>query len=92
MIILFIDEIEVGIHYLNYSKFCENLIKITEFLDVQLFMTTHSKGFLELFYENLSNNNEITLYRFQKSKNKLKKVYYSKEKVLYAIKEGWDVR
>ena len=27
--ILFADEIEDGIHHLNYSKFCENLIKIT---------------------------------------------------------------
>ena len=89
--ILFIDEIEDGIHYLNYSKFCENLIKITEILDIQLFITTHSKEFLEAFYDKLSNN-EVTLYRFQKSKNKIKKIYYPKEKVLYAIKEGWDIR
>lgn len=90
--ILFIDEIEDGIHYLNYSNFSKNLIKIAEILDIQLFITTHSKEFLEFFYENLKDDDEVTLYRFQKFKNKLKKIYYSKEKALYAIKEGWDIR
>lgn len=91
--ILFIDEIEDGIHYLNYSKFCNALIKIAEAREIQLFITTHSKEFIEKFYNNLRNDEEnITLYRFQRLNNEVKEVFYSKENVMYALKEGWDIR
>jgi ATP binding protein len=90
---IFIDEIEDGIHYLNYSKFCEILIKISKIKNIQIFMTNHSKEFLESFYNKLENENEeVTLYRFQRKNNEIKKIFYSKEEIKYAIKEGWDIR
>ncbi|WP_294704886.1 AAA family ATPase [uncultured Fusobacterium sp.] len=90
---IFIDEIETGIHYLNYEKFIKALIGISESKDIQLFMTTHSKEFLEIFYRELDKNSEdICLYRFQKIKDKLSKVYYPKERAINAMKNGWDIR
>lgn len=90
---IFIDEIETGIHYLNFSKLVEVLVKLSIEKDIQLFITTHSKEFLKEFYEYLEDSKEdICLYRFQKIKNKLKEVYYPKERVITAMQNGWDIR
>lgn len=90
---LFIDEIETGIHYINFEKICKNLIKIAEKRDIQLFITTHSDEFLKTFYKELESEQEdITLYRFQKENNKIDKIHYTKEAVNEAFKDGWDIR
>lgn len=91
---LFIDEIETGIHYLNYPKFCESLIKVSKEKDIQLFITTHSKEILEEFYKILENTNkdDTCLYRFQKNNDTIKSVHYTKERALSAIQNNWDVR
>ena len=91
---LFIDEIETGIHYLNYLKFCESLIKVSKEKDIQLFITTHSKEILEEFYKILENTNkdDTCLYRFQKNNDTIKSIYYTKERALSAIQNNWDVR
>lgn len=90
---LFIDEIESGIHYLNFEKLCKSLIKIAENKNIQIFITTHSEEFLKSFYNELGDEkDEITLYRFQKKNNELRKVYYSKEKAKKAFENGWDIR
>lgn len=90
---IFIDEIETGVHYLNYEKLCKNLIKLTQKKDIQLFITTHSKELLKIFYEELEElEDNSCLYRFQKINNEIKKVHYSKERVLKAMESGWDIR
>lgn len=90
---LFIDEIETGIHYLNYEKFCSALIEIANEKNIQLFMTSHSKEFLKVFYKEIQKiDKEVSLYRYQKVKNKLKQVYYSKEEAIISIKNGWEIR
>lgn len=90
---LFIDEIESGIHYLNYENFCSTLIEITALKNIQLFISTHSKEFLKTFYKEIEKVNEdISLYRFQKINNKIKEVYYSKEEAIISIENNWEVR
>lgn len=90
---LFIDEIETGIHYLNYEKFCSALIEIANEKNIQLFITSHSKEFLKVFYKEIQKIDEdVSLYRYQKVKNKLKQVYYSKEEAIISIKNGWEIR
>lgn len=90
---LFIDEIESGIHYLNYKNFCSSLIEITNLKNIQLFISTHSKEFLKIFYEEIEKTEEdISLYRFQKVNGKLKDIYYSKDEVITSIKNNWEVR
>ena len=91
---IYIDEIETGIHYLNYPKLCKILIDILQEKNIQLFITTHSKEFIEVFcYALREKNEDMSLYRFEKIRgNQLKQKYYSREDVLETIHEGWDVR
>lgn len=90
---LFIDEIEAGIHYLNYEKFCSALIEVANTKDIQIFMSTHSKEFLEIFCKEMKKVDEdISLYRFKKVKNNLKEIYYSKEEIIDSIENEWEIR
>ena len=91
---VFIDEVEIGLHYTNFPKFCEVLIEISSNKNIQFFITTHSDEFLKDFY-NISakkGNKEITTYRFQKIDGDIKIVYYPYERAINALKDGWDIR
>ena len=91
---IFIDEVETGLHYTNFPKFCEVLIEISTNKNIQFFITTHSDEFLKDFY-NISvkkRNEDITTYRFQKIDNDIKIVYYPYERAIRALKDGWDIR
>ena len=91
---IFIDEVETGLHYTNFPKFCEVLIEIYTNKNIQFFITTHSDEFLKDFY-NISvkkRNEDITTYRFQKIDSDIKIVYYPYERAIGALKDGWDIR
>ena len=91
---VFIDEVETGLHYTNFPKFCEVLIEISSNKNIQFFITTHSDEFLKDFY-NISakkGNKDITTYRFQKIDSDIKTVYYPYERAINALKDGWDIR
>ena len=47
--ILYLDEIENGIHYTNFYKLWEIILKISKEQNVQVFATTHSKECIESF-------------------------------------------
>ena len=87
---VFIDEVEIGLHYTNFPKFCEVLIEISTNKNIQFFITTHSDEFLKDFY-NISakkGNKDITIYRFQKIDGYIKTVYYPYERAINALKDG----
>ena len=91
---IFIDEVETGLHYTNFPKFCEVLTEISSNKNIQFFITTHSDEFLKDFY-NISakkRNKDITTYRFQKIDGDIKTVYYPYERAINALKDGWDIR
>ena len=91
---IFIDEVETGLHYTNFPKFCEVLIEISTNKNIQFFITTHSDEFLKDFY-NISvkkRNEDITTYRFQKIDNNIKTIYYPYKRAIKALKDGWDIR
>lgn len=46
---LFIDEIENGIHYTNYTKLWDIIFEISKEANCQVFITTHSKECIESF-------------------------------------------
>jgi len=48
--IIFIDEIENGIHYTNLDKLWEIILTISKQQNVQVFATTHSKEAIESYY------------------------------------------
>ena len=91
---IFIDEVETGLHYTNFPKFCEVLIEISTNKNIQFFITTHSDEFLKDFYNILvkKRNEDITTYRFQKIDSDIKIVYYPYERAIGALKDGWDIR
>ena len=91
---VFIDEVETGLHYTNFPKFCEVLIEISTNKNIQFFITTHSDEFLKDFYNILAKkgNKDITTYRFQKIDSDIKTVYYPYERAINALKDGWDIR
>lgn len=91
---IFIDEVETGLHYTNFPKFCEVLIEISTNKNIQFFITTHSDEFLKDFY-NISvkkRNEDITTYRFQKIDSDIKIVYYPYKRAIRALKDGWNIR
>lgn len=91
---IFIDEIETGLHYTNFPKFCEVLIEISTNKNIQFFITTHSDEFLKDFYNTSvkKRNEDITTCRFQKIDSDIKIVYYPYERAIRALKDGWDIR
>ncbi|MEP7268278.1 MAG: AAA family ATPase [Saprospiraceae bacterium] len=61
--ILLIDEIENGIHYSAHEEFWENLLKLSQKLNVQIFATTHSREMITAFNNvTLHNGNEGTYF------------------------------
>lgn len=97
---LYIDEIEAGIHYLNYPILSKILIEIASEREMQIFMTTHSDEFLKAFYKALNNNNQIAnkneklkVYQFQKDKEKIVTYNeYDMEEIKDVVENGWDIR
>ena len=72
--IIFIDEVENGIHYTNFDKIWEIIFDISKKQNIQVFITTHSKECIESYYKisneleeddltfiNLSNNNDKSI-------------------------------
>lgn len=57
--VVLLDEIENGIYYKNIPLFIEYLNQLSQELNVQLFITTHSEDFMR----RLSNFSELSLYR-----------------------------
>ncbi|MDM8561744.1 AAA family ATPase [Candidatus Marithioploca araucensis] len=48
---LFIDEIENGIHYTQLDRLWEIILTLSEALNCQVFVTTHSKDCIESYYK-----------------------------------------
>ena len=60
---LMLDEVDAGIHHSRMAHYIKALILIAAEYNVQLFMTTHSKEFLQKFEEVL---HEPEMQQFQK--------------------------
>ena len=64
---LFIDEIENGIHFTNYTKLWNLIFKASEMANCQVFITTHSKECIEVFNE-VNQNDEGSYFEFYRNK------------------------
>lgn len=60
---LFIDEIENGIHFTNYTKLWNIIFQVSEIANCQIFITTHSKECIEVFNE-VNQNNDGSYFEF----------------------------
>ncbi|WP_315337217.1 AAA family ATPase [Fusobacterium pseudoperiodonticum] len=93
--LILIDEIERGIYYKNYRKLSEIIIELCkDDENIQLFITTHSKEFLEVFNEVLSESekNNFSLFSLRNKKEKLNFVHYTSEELKDTLETGWDPR
>ena len=93
--IILIDEIERGIYYKNYRKLSEIIIDLCKNnQNIQLFITTHSKEFLEAFNEALleSEKDNFSLFSLRNKKEKLDVVHYTSEELKDTLETGWDPR
>ena len=93
--VILIDEIERGIYYKNYRKLSEIIIDLCKNnQNIQLFITTHSKEFLEAFNEALleSEKDNFSLFSLRNKKEKLDFVHYTSEELKDTLETGWDPR
>ena len=93
--IILIDEIERGIYYKNYRKLSEIIIDLCkDNQNIQLFITTHSKEFLEAFNETLLEieKDNFSLFSLKNKKEKLDVVHYTSEELKDTLETGWDPR
>lgn len=93
--VILIDEIERGIYYKNYRKLSEIIIELCKNNpNIQLFITTHSKEFLEAFNEALveTEKDNFSLFSFKNKKEKLDFVHYTSEELKDTLETGWDPR
>ena len=93
--VILIDEIERGIYYKNYRKLSEIIIELCKNnQNIQLFITTHSKEFLEAFNEALveTEKDNFSLFSLKNKKEKLDFVHYTSEELKDTLETGWDPR
>ena len=90
--IVFIDEIETGIHFSLMGKLWEMVLEFANKYEVQVFATTHSldciKGVSEIFNENLKS--DISVHRIDK--NNQKSINYSQKEIFEAVNLDEEIR
>jgi AAA15 family ATPase/GTPase len=90
---LLIDEFENGLHYSIQPKVWELLFKLSAELNVQVFVTSHSKDTIESFSKVWSQyESQGTFYRLSMKKDLIKAVAYTCEDFSDAISSDIEVR
>jgi AAA15 family ATPase/GTPase len=74
--VLVIDEVDNGLHYNRYEEFAKLILNSTEIANTQVFITTHSREFVEVFLQTASEfkkpdsektfNDDVKTYRIYK--------------------------
>jgi len=92
---LFIDEIENGIHYSQFSKLWELIFKISKDVNCQIFATTHSKEAIFSYnkVQNNLNDNKSTFINLELNKdNEIIYGVLDKEMLEYELEQNHEVR
>jgi len=93
--IIFIDEIENGIHYTNFDKLWEIILTISKEQNVQVFATTHSKECIESYARVAKKleDEEISFIELGRNKkDELDSIVMNSEMFQRFIKLGNEVR
>jgi AAA15 family ATPase/GTPase len=69
--ILMIDELENAIHHRLLQKFIHFIKQATEEFGIQLFITSHSKECIDMFFENEETSANISAYRLEQNEGKI---------------------
>ncbi len=93
--VIFLDEVDNGIHYTNFDKLWKNILTISKKQNVQVFATTHSKECIES-YARVSKeleDEDICFIKLSKLKDgTIKAGLRDYEMLQYAEEDGHEVR
>ncbi len=92
--VLLIDELENGIHYSLLEKFTEFIQKLANKLNVQVFLTTHSKECIEAFVHNGYKNEDISYNLITKTLDtkEIKVINYDSETLINLLSQNLEIR
>lgn len=90
--IVFIDEIENGIHYSVMEQVWEMLDMASEDCNCQLFITTHSYECLGALVSSNIKQNDMNYIRLERKEDVIISKEYDFETLNVAIEQGWEVR
>lgn len=91
--IIIIDEIENGIHFSLMKKLIDNIINISEEKDIQFFISTHSKEFLEIFNNQIQKTDmNIKLYNIYDKDKIINAIEYNKDQICSMIYNQNEIR
>ncbi len=76
-----IDDIEYGIHKKKFNSFTKFIQETAEKFNVQVFLTTHSKEFIDAFILNGHDNDSITGYNLKESDGQIECKYIGGERL-----------
>lgn len=90
--VLLIDEFENGLHYSVQQKLWKVIFNLSRSLDIQVFVTTHSRDAIRAFVaENIENDG--TFIRLERRKNKVVAVTYdNKEDLELVLEQDIEIR
>jgi AAA15 family ATPase/GTPase len=93
--IVFIDEIENGLHYSMLHKLWKAVFSWAQELNVQVFATTHSNECIKAFNSSVDPTlfeSDARLYRIERTDENFRVVEYSNENLAESIESNWEVR
>jgi AAA15 family ATPase/GTPase len=93
--VIFIDEIENGIHYTHFDKLWTIILTLAKEQDVQVFATTHSKECIESYARVAKklDDKEICYIKMTTLKNgKIKASVHDDDMLHYMLEDGHEVR
>ena len=91
--IIIIDEIENGIHFSLMKKLIDNIINISKENNIQFFISTHSKEFLEIFNNQIQKADiNIKLYNIYDKNKIINAIEYNKDQICSMIYNQNEIR
>ena len=94
--LIFIDEIENGIHHSVQRKVWQAIGKLARELDIQVFATTHSLEMIRAAYEAFSEDGKLDEYRLHRldrdREGDIEAVTYNEFGIESAMATNWEVR
>lgn len=91
--IIIIDEFENGIHFTLLDKLIDNILNISLEYNIQFFISTHSKEFLELLSKKIHNNSSnIKLFNIYQKESNIHYITYNKEDIALNIHNQNEIR
>jgi AAA15 family ATPase/GTPase len=92
--VILIDELENGLHYTLLESFTKFIQELAIKLNVQVFLTTHSKETIEAFVNNKFKNEDINFYRLSQNKRTghINTIKYNDILLVEELSENQEVR